>query len=230
MSSKAPPVPGTTYLTGTQAAQILEKLKVIRNKEGQTIKIQTIQTNPQTGAKQIVAIPIGSAPATVGKNLSVSPMKTMRNANEGALLTQGRTIKISSPRTSGYPGQVSLVKAGGQSSSFQSTSIQAAGGVVPAVAGIQSLPTTTVGGVTAASGTTLHRVTLTPQKTGPAVVAAQRFPRQQLQFEVATSAAKRPAELDLLEFSDSKRRKTEKGWCLLFVSRFYSIYKEILEN
>ena len=26
--------------------------------QGQTIKIQTIQTNPQTGAKQIIAIPI----------------------------------------------------------------------------------------------------------------------------------------------------------------------------
>jgi len=41
----------------------------------QTIKIQAIQTNPVTGVKQIVAIPIQAAS---GPKVSVSPMKVIR--------------------------------------------------------------------------------------------------------------------------------------------------------
>lgn len=209
MSSKAPPIPG--FLTGTQAAQILEKLKVIRNVEGQTIKIQTIQTNPQTGAKQIVAIPIQSAPAAAGQNFSVSPMKTLRTS-EGAVLTQGRTIKISSPRTAAYSAQVSIVKPSAPGVTTV-TSVQSLSGAqmqslqnlhsVHTVAGVQTLQQQHH------PAPTYHRVTLTPQKSSAGAVVTQRFPRENLQFE--TVGVKRPADMDSLDMSESKRRKTEKG-------------------
>ena len=200
MNTKGPPINGKTFLTETQAAQILGKLKVIRNVDGQTIKIQTIQTNPQTGAKKIVAIPIQSMPNS-GQNLSVSPMKTLRTS-EGTILPQGRTIKISSPRTSGYTGQVSIVKPVTSMPSFhtvtsaQLQSLQNMHGI-HSVAGVQSLQP---------SGSNIHTVTLTPQKQ---MLTAQRFPRQNLQFE--SVGVKRPAETDPLDISESKRRKTEKG-------------------
>jgi len=211
MSSKPPNLPGTTFLTSTQAAQILEKLKVIKNVEGQTIKIQTIQTNPQTGAKHIVAIPIQSAPAaaTGSPNLSISPMK---RGGEGAshILTQGRTIKISSPRIAGQSGQVSIMKPHQNSiqSVQQSQSLHTVASI-HSVAGVQSLqPTLT-------TTANLQRVTLTPQKgqqqTVVGTALAPRFPRQNLHFESA-GGTKRPAESDSpLEFNDAKRRKTEKG-------------------
>ena len=41
----------------------------------QTIKIQAIQTNPNTGAKQIVAIPISSGPNT--QTITVNPAGSM---------------------------------------------------------------------------------------------------------------------------------------------------------
>ena len=41
----------------------------------QTIKIQAIQTNPNTGAKQIVAIPISSGPNT--QTITVNPAGNM---------------------------------------------------------------------------------------------------------------------------------------------------------
>jgi len=236
MSSKAPHIPGTKYLTGTQAAQILEKLKVM-NVEGQTIKIQTIQTNPQTGAKQIVAIPIQSGTTTTGPNLSVSPMKTLRASSgpstDCQVVTQhtgaaagGRTIKISSPRTltsfSGASGHVSIVKpatvsaatvAAVSSISGQATlqSVMSSGTsgtthhlhTLSAVPGVQSIQQQSIVSVTGQ-----HKVTLTPQKLG--AIAAPPFPRQNLQLDNIVGV-KRAIEIDPLELSDSKRRKTEKG-------------------
>ncbi len=53
---------GTAVLSQAQANQLLQKLRTMQGNSPsggpQTIKIQAIQTNPQTGAKQIVAIPI----------------------------------------------------------------------------------------------------------------------------------------------------------------------------
>merc|ERR1711884_547759 len=55
---------GATVLTQSQANQLLQKLRSIQTSGSgspQTIKIQAIQTNPATGAKQIVAIPISAS-------------------------------------------------------------------------------------------------------------------------------------------------------------------------
>ena len=239
MSSKAPPIPGTKYLTGQQAAHILEKLKVM-NVEGQTIKIQTIQTNPQTGAKQIVAIPIQSSTGQ-NQNVSVSPMKTaLRTSATGPTAasvdsqllttTHGRTIKISSPRTvsvaasaAGYSGSVShvsivkptttVVTTGGVgtvSGGHLSALHSTATSSSPTVAHLQTLQTVPgVQSLQSVSGGVRHKVTLTPQKLG--AIAAQPFPRQSLQLDGATSGVKRAIEIDPLELVDSKRRKTEKG-------------------
>lgn len=124
MASRPGP-PGATYLTIHQANQLLEKLKGMKNIEGQTIKIQTIQTNPHTGAKQIVAIPLPTvsvgatstaAPSTLTtahQNLSISPLKSVKSLfgeqrspmtatspvmHTGLLQGTTRTIKIGSPR------------------------------------------------------------------------------------------------------------------------------------
>lgn len=239
MSSKAPSIPGTKYLTGQQAAHILEKLKVM-NVEGQTIKIQTIQTNPQTGAKQIVAIPIQSSTGQ-NQNVSVSPMKTaLRTSAAGPTAasvdsqllttTHGRTIKISSPRTvsvaasaAGYSGSVShvsivkptttVVTTGGVgtvSGGHLSTLHSTATSSSPTVAHLQTLQTVPgVQSLQSVAGGVRHKVTLTPQKLG--AIAAQPFPRQSLQLDGATSGVKRAIEIDPLELVDSKRRKTEKG-------------------
>lgn len=62
-------------LSTTQASQLLQKLRSIQTTSGgqpQTIKIQAISTNPQTGAKQIVAIPIHSGTATGDSQISLT--------------------------------------------------------------------------------------------------------------------------------------------------------------
>lgn len=213
----AGPPPGTTFLTGSQAAQILEKLKVIKNNEGQTIKIQTIQTNPQTGAKQIVAIPIvqtsssSSSSSLVGAgpaNLIVSPMKAMRTYGSemaGAASGLGRTIKIGSPRAvalGGYTnsGLLSLVKP----SSIQLVSMTSGAPTVHVT------PTVVSAAGTAHSFQSVHSypasgsssLSLTPQKR---TAAAPLF--QNVKFE----AVKRQQDFDPIESSDAKRRKTDKG-------------------
>ena len=224
MANRAGAPPGTTFLTGSQAAQILEKLKVIKNIEGQTIKIQTIQTNPQTGAKHIVAIPIVQASSAGGPgpaNLSISPMKSIRTYNScemGGATLGGRTIKIGSPRAagSGYTsGHVSLVKPS-SSSGLQLVATSSGGGGH----GIQTVHvTTSVVGPTATSTSSPHHIHsytasssggghagslhLTPQKRTSSSAAAL----QTIKYE----AVKRQHESDLLDASDAKRRKTDKG-------------------
>eukprot|EP00088_Acartia_fossae_P006640 TRINITY_DN13063_c0_g1_i1.p1 TRINITY_DN13063_c0_g1~~TRINITY_DN13063_c0_g1_i1.p1 ORF type:complete len:611 (-),score=190.28 TRINITY_DN13063_c0_g1_i1:169-2001(-) len=154
MNSKPGNPPGTTFLTGKQAAEILEKLKGIKNMDGQSIKIRTVQTNPQTGLKKIVAIPIQSAPASSiagTSNLSVSPMKTLKTSDSTVLLTSQPGISIgsagagggatrilsSSPRTTASFSNVSLVRTigggsgaavSGTSSTVPSVTIQQTGG------------------------------------------------------------------------------------------------------
>lgn len=63
----------TTVLSSAQATQLLQRLQhsqggvggVLGGAGGHTIKIQAVQTHPQTGVRQIIAIPIHttSAPA-----------------------------------------------------------------------------------------------------------------------------------------------------------------------
>jgi len=192
-SGKPGPAPGTTVLTNAQAAQLLEKLRGrgFRNNigEGQTIKIQTFQTNPQTGAKQIVAIPIQAAPNTSSApNLSLSPLKVMRTTETSMTgthvpqvggiqvvsssgLTATRTIKIGSPRPAGPSGQVSLVRS---------------------------------------------QQVLTPLKAASPVnssmgAGGQHFPASSPSSQLGEVVVGKRPEIEFETFSDSKRRKTEKG-------------------
>ena len=87
---------GATVLSNAQTQQLLQKLRTINAGQGnngpQSIKIQAIQTNPTTGVRQIVAIPIQSSQITGstgvqsiqtgvgpgGSKVNVSPMKVIR--------------------------------------------------------------------------------------------------------------------------------------------------------
>ncbi len=84
------PSTGAHVLTSAQAQQLIQRLNAQHgHKVGQTIKIQTVQTNPQTGVRQIIAIPIqttsaaglaavaggGAAGIAGSPKISVSPMK-----------------------------------------------------------------------------------------------------------------------------------------------------------
>jgi len=182
MNGSGKPVPSTTPLTNAQVAQLREKLRAFKNVgEGQTIKIQTIQTNPHTGAKQIVAIPIQAAPNTSSApNLSLSPMKVMRQDHGLSHMTipvsqmvslpttATRTIKIGSPRPTGS-NHVSLVKP--------------------------------------------HHI-LTPLKAAspinPTSVATSISFSPQTTQQVISRPGKRP-DMEFDTFSESKRRKTDKG-------------------
>jgi len=197
MNSKPGPTPGTTVLTPAQTAQLLEKLKgraCFKNiGEGQTIKIQTIQTNPQTGVKQIVAIPIQAAPNTSSApTLTVSPMKVVRTSTGGESHSSAsqsmthqttRTIKIGSPRPQ-TSGQVSLVKHHQQ----------------------QQLVLN-------------QNTVLTPHKTNTNLVLANTsqtshaasFSSPSMSQEAALSRPGKRSDIEFETFSESKRRKTDKG-------------------
>ena len=85
---------GATVLSNAQTQQLLQKLRSINagNQGPQSIKIQAVQTNPTTGVRQIVAIPINSSQITGsggtqsiqtgigagGSKVNVSPMKVIR--------------------------------------------------------------------------------------------------------------------------------------------------------
>ena len=87
---------GATVLSNAQASQLLQKLRSMNAGQGnqgpQSIKIQAIQTNPTTGVRQIVAIPIQSTQVAGsggvqsiqtgigpgGSKVNVSPMKVIR--------------------------------------------------------------------------------------------------------------------------------------------------------
>ena len=185
MNSKPGPAPGTTVLTPAQTAQLLEKLKGRAGLgEGQTIKI--LQTNPQTGVKQIVAIPIQAAPNTSSApTLTVSPMKSQsmhaQSSASHSMAMQTRTIKIGSPRPQSS-GQVSLVKTQQQQQVMLSN----------------------------------HTV-LTPHKTNSNLVlsnashSATNFSSPSTHQDIPLSRPGKRADPEFETFSESKRRKTDKG-------------------
>ena len=75
-------------LNNAEANQILQRLRAAGAKVGdnQTIKIQAIQTNPNTGVRQIVAIPIQSSGS--------SPAAATTVVNTGARLSSGSPMKV----------------------------------------------------------------------------------------------------------------------------------------
>jgi len=229
MSGKAPGQ-GTTVLTSSQAAQLLERLRGIGGQsmggQGQTIKIQTIQTNPQTGAKKIIAIPIQAATTTSSgqaARLSVSPLKVVRPNAVGVSnaqylgVTSGHSLAISS-------GHHGIVSSGA--------------GLTSVVAG-SSAPTRTVmiGSPRMAGGSgqvslvkpqnfqnvqqiqSIHSVqqvqamqqVLTPHKMSDNSSNNQNYISPILDHSGTTREGRKRVEIDFDSFGDTKRRKTEKG-------------------
>lgn len=199
MNSKPGPTPGTYVLTPSQTAQLREKLKGRSFGEGQTIKIQTFQTNPQTGVKQIVAIPIQAAPNTSSApTLTVSPMKVVRTSTGGethlhpqSSVAQSlahhntRTIKIGSPRPQSS-GQVSLVKSHHHQQQQQLVLNQ--------------------------------NTVLTPHKGNTNLVlsnssqaSSNNFSDPSIHQEAQLSRPGKRSDTEFETFSESKRRKTDKG-------------------
>jgi hypothetical protein len=90
---------GATILTQAQANQLLQRLRTMQNQSGsnvpQTIKIQAIQTNPVTGVKQIVAIPIQTSGASSNTLQIGSPMASTQTITVGGPSTN--RVNYSSP-------------------------------------------------------------------------------------------------------------------------------------
>jgi len=178
-------------LSPAQTAQLLEKLK---RGEGQTIKI--LQTNPQTGVKQIVSIPIQAAANTSSApNLTVSPMKVVRtstetlpmqahsSANHSMAMQTTRTIKIGSPRPQQSGQQVSLIQSQPQQQVVLSSN-----------------------------------AILTPHKTNSNLVlsnashsSSTTFSSPSTNHDPALSRPGKRSDPEFETFSESKRRKTDKG-------------------
>lgn len=101
---------GPTVLSSAQASQLLQKLRALNVPGGsQTIKIQAIQTNPVTGVKQIVAIPIQAATpgSMANKALGSSPVKIIKLP--GPVVSEGAKVVTASPGN-GIPAGVKVVK------------------------------------------------------------------------------------------------------------------------
>lgn len=100
---------GPTVLSSAQASQLLQKLRALNVPGGsQTIKIQAIQTNPVTGVKQIVAIPIQAAPGSgANKAMGSSPVKIIKLP--GPVVSEGTKMMTASPGN-GIPPGVKVVK------------------------------------------------------------------------------------------------------------------------
>ena len=132
---------GATVLSNAQASQLLQKLRSMNAGQGnqgpQSIKIQAIQTNPTTGVRQIVAIPIqsnqlagsggvqsiqtGVGPG--GSKVNVSPMKVIRLP--GGMTTTGNVIG-----QDGLPHGVKVVKLPVSSFAAATGTILGSGGQV----------------------------------------------------------------------------------------------------
>lgn len=198
-----------TVLSSAQATQLLSKLRSM-NSSGtvpQTIKIQAIQTNPQTGVKQIVAIPIQSAS---GSKVNVSPMKVIRMpASMGAGTQYAQVVTTSSAGTSlsrvdGIPHGVKVVK------------------LAP-------------GPITSNAQQYFQTRVVTPNKSSMSNSQSVMQNSHQQQMNVVTShqsmasrgsvggssdvivetgshqIKRNRSDIDFESFSDAKRRKTEKG-------------------
>ena len=129
---------GATVLSNAQTQQLLQKLRSINagNQGPQSIKIQAVQTNPTTGVRQIVAIPINSSQITGsggtqsiqtgigagGSKVNVSPMKVIRLPGG---MTTGNVIG-----QDGLPHGVKVVKLPASSIAAATGTVVSSGQVV----------------------------------------------------------------------------------------------------
>ena len=130
---------GATVLSNAQTQQLLQKLRSINagNQGPQSIKIQAVQTNPTTGVRQIVAIPIQSSQISGtggvqsiqtgvgpgGSKVNVSPMKVIRLPAGGT--TTGQVFA-----QDGVPHGVKVVKLPASSIATATGNIVGTGQVV----------------------------------------------------------------------------------------------------
>lgn len=104
--------PTTTILSQAQATQLIQKLRAAGGAGGLdgttgAIKIQAVQTNPQTGVRQIIAIPIQASSATTSTSkISVSPLK----AKPPMQTIGGATPPVVSGTTASLGPNVKVVK------------------------------------------------------------------------------------------------------------------------
>jgi len=178
---------GPTVLTQSQANQLLQRLRQAGAGGGGPIKIQAIQTNPNTGAKQIVAIPIHSsgqntqtitvnspATTTMGNSRMVSPMKVIKIPASGLTGTGMSGVQFGD---SGMPPGVKVVK----------------------------LSATTSGIANARTVYSPQVVTnVTPSKAATPII-------QNNSMSEPSSESRKRSDIDFDAFTDVKRRKTEKG-------------------
>merc|ERR1711976_1115459 len=208
---------GATDLTQSQANQLLQKLRLIQTSGSgspQTIKIQAIQTNPATGAKQIVAIPISASNVasssinTIQIGSSVNSIAGGSSSNPTAMQVLGagsnqQTFTVNTTTNRASPMKVIKIPASGVHSAFQqhqNISSENSSNMPPGVKVVK---------LSAASATnTNQRVTYSSQVVTPSKIVTSNV--ASIQQDHLAESRKR-SDIDFDAFSDVKRRKSEKG-------------------
>merc|ERR1711976_208587 len=208
---------GATDLTQSQANQLLQKLRSIQTSGSgspQTIKIQAIQTNPATGAKQIVAIPISASNVasssinTIQIGSSVNSIAGGSSSNPTTMQVLGagsnqQTFTVNTTTNRASPMKVIKIPASGVHSAFQqhqNISSENSSNMPPGVKVVK---------LSAASATnTNQRVTYSSQVVTPSKIVTSNV--ASIQQDHLAESRKR-SDIDFDAFSDVKRRKTEKG-------------------
>jgi len=208
---------GATVLTQSQANQLLQKLRSIQTSGSgspQTIKIQAIQTNPATGAKQIVAIPISASNVasssinTIQIGSSVNSIAGGSSSNPTTMQVLGagsnqQTFTVNTTTNRASPMKVIKIPASGVHSAFQqhqNISSENSSNMPPGVKVVK---------LSAASATnTNQRVTYSSQVVTPSKIVTSNV--ASIQQDHLAESRKR-SDIDFDAFSDVKRRKSEKG-------------------
>merc|ERR1712004_417256 len=194
--SKAGPG-GATVLTQAQANQLVQQLRSMQSSGSsgtQAIKIHAIQTNPTTGARQIVVIPSSSSTTSTSSGIQIAnSSRIVQHVQQ----SPKKVIKIQAA-------------AGGSNSStsFHHTPINQAD-MPPGVKVVKIS--------TASSGTQGQvRAVYSPQVVTPSkIVSANSTPTMQtmqvMSSDPLSNDSRKRSDIDFDAFSDVKRRKTEKG-------------------
>jgi len=194
--SKAGPG-GATVLTQAQANQLVQQLRSMQSSGSsgtQAIKIHAIQTNPTTGARQIVVIPSSSSTTSTSSGIQIAnSSRIVQHVQQ----SPKKVIKIQAA-------------AGGSNSStsFHHTPINQAD-MPPGVKVVKIS--------TASSGTQGQvRTVYSPQVVTPSkIVSANSTPTMQtmqvMSSDPLSNDSRKRSDIDFDAFSDVKRRKTEKG-------------------
>merc|ERR1712150_52474 len=185
---------GPTVLTQSQANQLLQRIRQAGAASGGgPIKIQAIQTNPNTGAKQIVAIPIHSSGQNNTQTITVSPATTTMSMGNSRMVMGNSPMKVIKIPASGFTGTgMSGVQFGDSS------------GMPPGVKVVKLSATT--------SGIANARTVYSPQVvTNVTPSKAAMAPIIHNSMSEPSSESRKRSDIDFDAFTDVKRRKTEKG-------------------